>query len=387
MFKSGLSAAVIICAATIVSACATVLPQPTEPIHLFNQNENGYAGFRIPSICKLPNGTLLAFAEGRVANLGDAGNVDLVMRRSTDGGKTWEPMVVLGDDGSNFLGNSAPVVDEKTGTVTVLLAWKSHDAHEDQVRAGKKPPTQIWRIRSVDGGKTWTQPAPVESLKFLTTQRKWLWNLPSPCHGIQLQRGRHAGRFIVAGNHSATGGNGNAYLGAHVLYSDDAGLTWNLGAFDQAPAGGRQGKVVYPNESTVAERADGSLLFHTRDHGGPAPGNRGYAISKDAGKSFDPAFQPLPGMVGPVCQGSLLAGLTAGGKPVLLASLPGDPAQRKQLLIRISTDDGKTWRNGPVLYPGDAAYSDLVMTAPGKFLALAELDNYKRITILPFTLP
>src|ERR1700755_54062 len=84
---------------------------------LFKGGDNGYACFRIPAIVKTPKGTILAFAEARKKDCGDAGDIDLVLRRSTDNGKTWGDMSVVWNDSTNTCGNTAPVVDEKTGKV------------------------------------------------------------------------------------------------------------------------------------------------------------------------------------------------------------------------------------------------------------------------------
>ncbi len=371
----------------LVAAGESTIAAPVDVFAAPAKGEKGpYAGYRIPAICRLPDGTLLAFAEARVQSLADNADVDLVQRRSTDGGRTWEPMTVVADVGPAFIGNAAPVVDRRDGSVAMLVAWKAAGAHESDIRAGKQPPCEIRLTRSTDGGRTWSALIPAPGLADLATTRGWRWNLPSPCHGIQLAKGPHAGRLVVAGNHSSPDGAGNKYLGAHALLSDDGGRTWSVGAVDTPPATGRTGPVVFPNESTVAEWTDGTLVFHTRDEGGPAPATRGVARSTDAGATFTAPFAPEPAIVGPVCQGALLTGVDAAGKPVLLASLPADPKARKRLVIRCSRDGGATWEDGPVLHEGGAAYSDLVELGEGRFLALAELDGYRRIAAIAFTI-
>lgn len=358
------------------------------PIDVFTAPGKGaaapYAGFRIPALCRLPDGTVLAFAEGRVQGLADHGDVDVVLRRSSDGGRTWDAMIVVADAGDAFIGNAAPVVDRRDGSVAMLLAWKAAGAHESDIRAGRKPPCELRLTRSTDGGRTWSAAVPAPGLTELATTRGWRWNLPSPCHGIQIAHGPHAGRLVVAGNHSSPDGAGNKYLGAHALLSDDGGRSWTVGAVDTPPATGRAGAVVFPNESTVAEWTDGSLVFHTRDEGGPAPATRGTARSTDGGTTFTAPFAPEPAIIGPVCQGALLASTDAAGRPVLLASLPADPKARKRLVIRCSWDGGATWSDGPILHEGGAAYADLVALGDGRFLALAELDGYRRIAAIPF---
>lgn len=377
----------------LVSAAFLQAPaaEPSLPVDVFTGGMTAggqrYAGIRIPALLRLADGTLLAFAEGRVDGLADHGDVDTLLSRSTDEGRTWSAPVVVADDGKAFVGNAAPVLDAKSGAITVLLGWKAAGVTETAIRTGKAPACAIWAIRSTDGGRTWSAPGPAGGLADLAAARGWRWNLPSPCHGIQLVHGAHAGRLVVAGNHSTAGGAGNQFLGAHLLLSDDGGLTWRVGGSDSAPEGGRIGKTLNPNESAVAEREDGVLVVHARDQGGGAPGTRAAALSRDGGMTLAAPFAMVEALVAPVCQGVLIAARDAAGQPLLVASMPGHPDQREKLLIRLSRDGGARWSDGPLLHAGGAAYSDLAELAPGRFLALAELDGYRRIAAIAFTIP
>ena len=80
-------------------------------------------------------GTLLAFCEGRKSGRGDSGNIDLLLRRSGDGGKTWSPQQVVWDDGPNTCGNPCPVVDRQSGVIWLLLTWNRGDDSESQIMA------------------------------------------------------------------------------------------------------------------------------------------------------------------------------------------------------------------------------------------------------------
>lgn len=377
-----------------LAACAGAAPPappadaaPAWTADIFKAKAHGYAGYRIPALVAAKDGTLLAFAEGRKNSLADHGDIDLVVADSKDGGKTWSEPRVIADMGKDYIGNPAAVVDTRDGAITVLLTWKVDGAQEGAIRAGKQPATAIWSVRSTDNGKTFSKPVAQAALNAELQKRGWRWNIPGPGHAVQLAHGAHAGRLVCAANHSASGGPGNAHLGCNAFLSDDGGKTWRLGAVDAAPAGGRQGAAVYPNESTAAELPDGTLVFNTRDQGGPAPGSRGATRSTDGGETFTAPYAADPGLVGPVCQGALLAGEDLAGKPVLLASLPADPKERKKLQIRLSRDGGKTWLPGPVLTEGLAAYSDIVQLAPGRFLAVVEVDGYQGIRAMPFEVP
>ena len=104
----------------------------TDPVDVFVEGDAGYAGYRIPVIVRAADGALLAFAEARRNDKRDAGDIDLVMRRSTDGGRTWGPMTIVWDDGANTCGNPAPVVIGRKGEIVMLATW---NAGADRERA------------------------------------------------------------------------------------------------------------------------------------------------------------------------------------------------------------------------------------------------------------
>ena len=92
-------------------------------IDIFQKGQDGYACFRIPAIVQSKSGTLLAFAEARKSSCSDTGNIDLVAKRSEDGGKTWSHLISVWDDGDNVCGNPAPIVDQKTGRIILVTCW------------------------------------------------------------------------------------------------------------------------------------------------------------------------------------------------------------------------------------------------------------------------
>src|SRR5436305_752105 len=103
---------------SLLLVTTTTLARADEParVPVFVGRQDGYHTYRIPSVIVTLRGTALAFCEGRKNNRGDAGDIDLVLRRSTDGGKAWGKLQVVWEDG-NTCGNPCPVVDARTGTV------------------------------------------------------------------------------------------------------------------------------------------------------------------------------------------------------------------------------------------------------------------------------
>jgi sialidase-1 len=329
----------------------------------YTSGTDGYSAFRIPAIVASRSGALLAFAEGRVGGLGDAGNIDLVLRRSTDGGCTWGPLQVVADSGANTSGNPAPVVTAG-GRVVLLSTYNGGTATEAAIMRGEVPADQSRRVfvqTSDDDGATWSAPREITAD---TKAADWRWYATGPVHGIRLARGPHRDRLVVPANHSIAPPAGSPdigtearYYGGHTLYSDDGGETWTIGAVDDNPNG-----YVNVNETTVAELPDGRLYLNTREHNGSGPGNRADAYSADGGVTLELPYRPQATLTGPVVQGSVLQ-LSWPGVPLIFAG-PADPAARAALTLGVSTDRGATWRAALPLSGLPAAYSDLVQLGP-----------------------
>ncbi|GAA2116417.1 sialidase family protein [Streptomyces synnematoformans] len=319
---------------------------------LYQGGTGGYSCYRIPAVVEAADGTLLAFAEGRVDSCSDKGDIDIVLRRSTDGGDTWTAsQVVLSGDGDTR-GNPAPVVDRESGRISLL---STHNPGADDTR--RTPYLQ----HSTDNGRTWT---PARSMAAELSRPEWdRWYATGPGHGLQLATGEHAGRLLVGGNHQGLDGR----QGAHLVYSDDGGLNWKLGADDTR---GTQPPDVKPQELSLFEREDGSVYAAARDERGTDPGNRAAAVSSDGGVTWDAPFEITPSLVSPVVQGATLR----HGDEVL-ASLPAHPADRKVMSVRASHDDGRTWepwQEGRVIHWGPTAYSDMVELAEDRVGLLYE---------------
>ncbi|MFE6778564.1 exo-alpha-sialidase [Streptomyces sp. NPDC057702] len=325
----------------------------------FASGTAGYHTFRIPALVRT-GGTLIAFAEGRRTSAADHGDIEVVSRRSTDGGCHWGPLARVSDNGRDVAGNPAPVVDPANGDVVLLTTRQSGAVTQPQIEAGTVPPAAGRRVyvqRSVDAGASWSGATEITAA---VKRSGWRWYATGPGHGIALTQ-RHPGRLMVAANHtSATG------AGAHLLYSDNHGDTWHIGALDHH-ADGR----LRPDENAVAELPDGRLYVNARDQGGTHPATRLDAYSADGGARFAAPFRPRAELVAPVVKGALAH---AGGAacPTLLFSAPDHPRDRRHLTLRGSTDAGATWRREAVVTAGPAAYSDLAATGERSVAVLYE---------------
>ena len=326
---------------------------------VFEAGRDGYKVYRIPAVIRSANNDLLAFCEARQG--GDASEIDLVLKRSTDGGKSWGPLQIVqdSDDFSSYfrdvapaitIGNPAPVVD-RLDPVHPGRIWLPFTLENDRV----------FVVSSDDHGATWS--ARREITKDVKKDA-WGWYATGPVHSIQLQRGPHRGRLVIPTDHRlGEDGKDRGALGAHAILSDDHGRTWWLGALDETYEDG-----LNANETTVVELSDGTLYFNTRDHNGSAPGTRGEAWSRDGGETFYSgssqwnAFRPAPVLLDPpVVQCALLR----VAEDLIVFSGPDENGPsgngRSDLRLRYSTDEAKSWNDGPLIHTGPAAYSDLVL--------------------------
>ncbi len=375
----------LICAPSwfsVLPALACLLAAPAwadglTAVSVFQNGKDGYKIFRIPAVIRAANGDILAFCEARAG--GDASEIDLVLKSSSDGGKTWRSLEVVqeSDDFRGLLsnantqitiGNPAPVVDlldpKHPGRI-----WLPYTLENDRV----------FVAYSDDHGKTWSKRREITSD---VKKKNWGWYATGPVHSIQIQRGPHKGRLVIPCDHRiGEDGHDRGALGAHVVLSDDHGKTWRLGAIDDTYK-----DDLNANETTVVELGDGRLYFNTRDQRGEAKGTRGGAYSSDGGESFDRSpddryryFRPSSNHLDPpVVQCSLLRAASADGDKgnLILFSGPDENGPtgkgRSDLRIRYTTDETATWRDGPLIHVGPAAYSDMILLGPGEYGVLFE---------------
>jgi len=353
---------------------------PEGRVDVFVSGTQGHHTYRVPALIVTKKGTLLALCEGRKRSGVDNGDINMVLRRSEDGGKTWGPMQIVWDDGDNTCGNACPVVDQQTGTIWLLLTWNRGDDHESQIIAGRSEDARRpYVCCSTDDGKTWSKPMDISET---CRDPDWGWYATGPGVAIKLTRGKYKGRLVCPANHSSRKYKDHHY-GAHVIYSDDGGKTWQ-----------RSG-VIRPgcNESQVVELADGTLMMNMRSY---APlGHRAIATSTDGGQRWSKIWHHLD-LPEPTCQASFLRYTTVddGGKNRLLFSNP--PTQRysqasrldyrDHLTVRLSYDEGKTWPVSRLICEGHSAYSCLTILPDKSIGLLYDRDHHKEVTFANFTL-
>ena len=348
------TAALLTLPSTAHAQSATPAPDFEQQIIFKASQDPGYACFRIPAVVRTADGTLLAFAEGRVLNCGDAGDIDIVLKRSTDGGRTWSPLQVVDEGGGDTHGNPAPVVDRRTGRILLAETYNTGraDGASCPVPCDRTPHLQY----SDDDGLTWSTPRDLSSEILPADWNSWY--ATGPVHGIQLTRGRHAGRLVFGVNTETWNGSRVTANHAALIVSDDGGDHWRIGATDSWPIADDGTFRQKPSEVTLTERTDGSVLISGREQDGTDLGHRTQTVSRDGGDSLASPFRDLPDLYAPQVQG---ATLRLGDR--ILLSCPGDPDRRRTMMIRSSYDGGRTWDSvdrGTVVTTDWSGYSDMV---------------------------
>lgn len=335
-----------------------------EPLHtrLFQSGDHGSKFYRIPALVTAADGSIIAVADRRHDSQGDLPNlIDLVLRRSTDNGRTWSDQIVIAQHTPDRgFGDAALVVDRRSGDLLCIFAsgcglWKSTAEH----------PIDVCIARSRDNGLTWSKP------RFITPQ---IYGpgcdnpAAEPISGLfaasgralQLRDGTLA--FVVAAHHT---GEKWPPLYNYVCISEDGGENWRL-------LPGTPG--AYGDESKMEELADGSWLMSIRN---PRQGYRLYSISRDRGKTWSqPAeWRELPD---PACDGDIMRySLRSEGAKHnrLLHSIPADTATRRNVSVALSYDEGATWPIRRTIWSGASAYSSLTRLPDGAIGLLSEVYN------------
>ena len=342
---------------------------------IFSRKTDGYHTYRIPTMVVTAKGTILVFVEGRKTHRRDHGDVDLLMKRSEDGGRTWSKQVLIHEAGGNALirvGNPCPIVEKDGKTVHLLFT--------------RNGPGCFFSTRSTDEGNSWEPFTRVSDDPKAPEYRKdnflrGFGESPvgvgaGPVHGIHTSKGR-----LIAPSYAGFKVNGEGRGGSCVIYSDDRGKTWKAGGVIPWAPEFRHG------ECTIVERSDGSLLMNMRtsEPGKYSFGYRLTSVSKDHGMTWSKPVvdKNLPC---PACQASMIR---LNEKEILFLN----PAvnhnggfsiwSRKKLTLRLSSDEGKSWAASRVLNEGLAGYSDIAVAKNGNILCLfenGERDYCEKIT-------
>ncbi|MFO1062628.1 MAG: sialidase family protein [Pirellulales bacterium] len=367
-----------------LSVCCAVSPIGAEEPYfeqqtIFSAGEHGVSLYRIPGIVVTTKGTILAYCEARRNSSADWGEIEVHLRRSTDGGKTWSdplhiahkgpriegnPKKKTGGEHEQTVNNPVAIVDRQSGNLEMLYCLNY---------------ARCFSMRSTDDGLTWSEPREITG-SFEPFKKHYPWTViaTGPGHGIQLK----SGRLLVPIWLAYGSGGAHSPSAAATIYSDDHGETWHAGdiAVPNMPPLGN------PNESIAAERSDGTVMLISRSESKP---NRKIVTSSIDGASLwsRPHFEDA--LWEPICMSGLVSDPKSGvfffTNPHSLAKredgqeIPAGRGKRKNLTVKLSTDDGKSWTASRTIEPGPSAYSDLSLLPSGQIACFYEADKELRV--------
>jgi sialidase-1 len=338
---AGSAVAFSVPATSSVSAPSESAPFVTD---LFTSGMDGVHTFRIPALIRAADGSLLVFCEARKESIKDASPTGMVLRRSVDNGRTWSPIqTIIQGVGKDAIMNPCPVVDRTSGCI-LLFCINAHKTIQGQ--------HQQLLLTSKDHGATWTTPTDLAN-RIVGYDNSFV---SGPGVSIQL----NSGRLIVPGYTGTYKPETRTGLYSRVLYSDDNGEHWTLGA----------AVSEFSNECQAVELCDGRVMLNMRDNTGKS--RRAVALSNDGGETWgkvywDPALNECP------CQASLIRygfGEKDRKNQLIFANPDVSGARygvvkRTRMTVRMSYDEGKTWPVKRMLHRGPSSYSSLARLENG----------------------
>jgi len=355
-------------AAGLLTSIASAAGPLFEKVDLFVEGQAGFVSYRIPGIVVTAKGTVLAYGEARKFTPADRGELEIHLRRSTDGGRTWSPQQQIAHLGPRLPRNPHMPDDKKkkdmggpeqqTVNNPMLIAARDGAVHfvycVEYMRA--------FYARSDDDGLTWSKPVEITAtFDRFRSEVDWQAIATGPGHGIQLRNGRLIVPVWLATYEKTAA----QRKGCSVIFSDDGGATWQRGDLAMTIGG----------ESSVAQLSDGRVVLSSRNT--DKRNRRAVVYSRDGATGWTkPEF--IEELLEPGCMAGLVShpGLPGANRPLLLHSSPHttnrEHRERKNVSIYLSRDDGRTWPVRKLLQAGPSAYSDLAVLPDGTVLCFYE---------------
>ncbi|MCG6186374.1 sialidase family protein [Maribellus maritimus] len=318
----------------------------------------GVSCYRIPSIVTAPNGDLIVAIDERVPSCADLKgnrNINIVIRRSSDNGDSWSDIETVVDyPPGQSASDPSMIVDKKNGTIFLFFNFMDLDNEKDVY--------YLQYVKSSDNGKTWSSPFDIttqiskpewrDNFKFITSGR-----------GIQTRTGTMLHTLV------------NLENGLHIFGSNDNGKSWFV---IDTP-------IELADESKIIELEDGTWMINSRVD--RDKNTRFVHTSTDKGKTWKSA--PAPALADPGCNASIIRYTSVNDgadKNRLLFANANSENERKNMTVRVSYDEGKTWSEGKTIYAGESAYSSMTVLSNGDIGLFFEKDDYTENVFVRFSL-
>ena len=324
--------------------------------------------YRIPGIVLSKKNTLIAVVDSRKTSESDVGfsgskNIDIVLRRSTDGGANWGEVITVPPKATSQLdAHGDPLIFSCQNGDLVLLcaaggAWNQGVGGDSKVMMSK----------STDDGLSWTQWKEVQGPIFgdnKLSSKGYNKGFAASGRGLTLKDGTLMGAMLV-------GDKANSKKAAAVIVSSDNGQTWSVKglAERQAPNANQQDEP-----KVVAELDDGTILMSVRPN---SAGARVWFTSSDKGgtwteKTISPALQDGRANA----EGIRYTSTKSGHKKSRLLHINCNSSGRNTLTVVMSDNEGTSWEAAKkIIQPGNACYPSIEVLPDGTIVTFAEEPN------------
>lgn len=363
-----------LCAVSLAtSAAAEPLLDKTD---LFQAGQSGYETFRVPGVVVTGQGSILTYCEARRGSRSDWSDIEILLCRSVNGGRTWSPPVRIADAGKETCNNAVAIVDRDTGRIHFLYCINY---------------ARCYYLFSDDDGVTFSPPRDVTAA-FEPFRKNYDWHVlaTGPGHGIQLRNGR-----LLVPVWLSTAMREHRPSAVSTIYSDDHGETWRAGELVcQHPE-----PLVNPSETVAVQLSDDRVLLNIRNEN--TVYRRALSSSADGATGWTP-IRFHDGLYEPICMAGIVqfpASLAGDNRTFLFANPdsrdnPGLHGKhkfrhRENVTVRLSRDDCETWPVARVLEPGISGYTDLAVGPDGTIYCVYERGGadgfaFQRLTVARF---
>lgn len=377
--------ALLLSSLIICTLCLSAAEPFLEKQELFTVGEDpAFKIYHIPGIVVTAKGSVLAWCEAR-RDGSDWDDIQILLRRSTDDGKTWSPpqsiVNVPGPKKKNAFALQLKHTDPTTVTYNnpVLIADRDGTVHMLFCLEYER----CFYQRSTDDGLTWSQPTEITAA-FDAFKKHYDWKVlaTGPNHSIQHKTGR---LVVPVWLSTGTGGNAHRPSVTATLYSDDQGQTWQAGDI-AVPC---TDEWINPNETVAIELNDGRVMLNVRSES--KAHRRLITTSPDGATNWStPKFDDA--LIEPICMAGIVRYQHAGQSLILFSNPhnleggregkpePGKSRDRKNLSLKLSRDEAQTWQVNKLLEDGPSAYSDLAVTPAGTILCFYGAGNKRHFS-------
>lgn len=316
--------------------------------------------YRIPAIIRAKDGSLITSTDKRWETQADLpSKIDVVIKRSTDDGKTWSPQTTIAISKGNLgYGDASLVMDKNSGTIFCFF-----NGENGFIASNPDNPQRLFFCKSEDNGVTWTE-------KTEITQHIYS-HVCDECKG--QSRYDWYGMFMASGN-ALQLSNGRIIIGVTVritpfgsfrnyaIFTDDLGKTWDI-----------SNEIFQPgDECKIVQQNNGALIMSIRHKP-----HRIFVYSYDNGKTWKDIV-PKSEIVDPACNGDFIryTSIVDGhDKNRLLHSIPYHPSNRQNITVLISYDEGETWPVMKTIHAGAGSYSSIAILENGDIIVYYEKDH------------